>query len=235
MRLITEPDTAAAVTCPYLPEHSFVQQYFFADELDEYEYGVLLNAGWRRFGNFFFRPDCPGCRECRPIRVDVWKLNPGKSQRRVIARGKDIVMDVVEPRSTDEAWRVYHSHSRGQFGRDESREHFEETFYAGHAVPSLQTEYRLDGQLIALGFLDLSDDGMSSVYFAFDSRWTRYSPGTLSVFRESEFVRERGKRWYYLGYWVKGCQSMDYKARFNPHQLYDWETREWSSSLQGVL
>ncbi len=230
MRLLSEPLTAAPVECPYLPEQIFVQNYFFADELDEFEFGVLLNAGWRRFGKYFFRPGCPRCSQCKPIRVDTHQLKPTGSQRRVISRGKEIVMEAVEPRTSDEAWRVYRNHSKAQFQREENREHFEETFFDRTAVPSLQTEYRLDGNLIALGFLDVSNDGMSSVYFAFDPEWSRYSPGILSVFRESELVKQWGKRWYYLGYWVEGCQSMEYKARYRPHQLYDWKLQDWVNS-----
>jgi len=227
VKLLSEPRIAAPVECPYLPDRSFVQHYFFADELDESEYGVLLDSGWRRFGKFFFRPGCPGCFQCRPIRVDVHRLKPSASQRRVISRGKRIVMEVVDPAPSDEAWRVYRNHSKGQFGREESRSRFEKTFFDRTAVPSLQTEYRLDNHLIALGFLDVSDEGMSSVYFAFDPEWSGYSPGTLSVFRESELARTSGKRWYYLGYWVEGCRSMEYKARFKPHQLYDWDLQHW--------
>jgi arginine-tRNA-protein transferase len=226
MRLLSEPDTAAPVECPYLPDRSFVQNYFFAAELDSHEFGVLLNAGWRRFGNYFFRPSCPGCSLCIPLRIDARNLSPSASQRRVIRRGEAIIMDTVRPAATDEAWQVYKRHSAGQFGRDVNRADFETTFFHP-AVPAIQTEYRLDGRLIALGFLDIADEGMSSVYFAFDPGWAEYSTGILSVFRESELVRAGGGRWYYLGYWVPGCASMDYKARYLPHQLYDWELKEW--------
>ena len=227
MRLLSEPLRADPVECPYLSDRYFVEQYFFADHLNEHEYDVLLSSGWRRFGKFFFRPACPGCTECKPLRVDTLNLKPSGSQRRVLSRGKDIVMEVVEPRASDEAWRVFRKHSKAQFGRDEPREQFEKTFFDRTAVSSLQTEYRLENRLIALGFLDVSHDGMSSVYFSFDPEWKRYSPGTLSVFRESDFVRQSGKRWYYLGYWVPGCRSMEYKARFSPHQLYNWERERW--------
>ena len=226
MKMLSEPDTAAAVECPYLPECIFVQDYFFARDLDEHEYGVLLNAGWRRFGKYFFRPNCPGCRKCIPIRIDVWALTPTGSQRRVISRGKNIRMEAVTPAASDEAWRVYRNHSAGQFGRESNRKDFEQTFY-DNVVPSLQTEYRLEDKLIALGFLDISDEGMSSVYFAFDPEWAKYSSGILSVFREAELVRLSGKRWYYMGYWVPECQSMDYKANYISHQLYDWEIKQW--------
>ena len=229
MRFLSEPRTAAPTKCPYLPDRAFVQDYFFADGLSSREFSALLAVGWRRFGTFFFRPACPECSQCIPIRIDARSLVPTRSQRRAIVRGRDIRMAAVEPRATDEAWRVYSEHSRAQFGRDVDRDDFEKTFFED-AVPAFQTEYRLDGELIAVGFLDAGSDGMSSAYFSFHPGWARYSLGTLSVFRESSFVLESGGRWYYLGYWVPGSPSMDYKVRFAPHELLDADTGLWIPS-----
>jgi len=238
MKLFCEPRRAAPVDCPYLPGRLFVQDYFFAAELDEYEFDVLLSAGWRRFGRFFFRPNCPSCRLCIPLRVDVERLKPTRSQRRVLAKARRIVMTSGAPDPRDEVWHVYRSHTEGRFDRVPDRKDFERTFF-DDAVPSMQTEYRLDGELIAVGFLDRSSGGMSSAYFAFDPRWSRYSPGVLSVFRESDCVQSSGLAWYYLGYWVPGCPSMEYKGRFGPHQLLEWDSGEWvdpdAHSYQDVL
>jgi len=41
----------------------------------------------------------------------------------------------------------------------------------------------------------------------------------FSVLREIEWARERGIPHYYLGYWIEGCETMDYKAQYNPHEL----------------
>ena len=229
MKMLSEPKRAAPIDCPYLPDRLFVQDYFFATDLDHHEFGVLLATGWRRFGSFFFRPSCPGCRRCIPLRIDVRKLEPTRSQRRVLSRGREIRMEAVPPAPSDEAWRVYEAHSAGQFDHKADREGFNKTFFE-KAVPALQTEYRLEGELIGLGFLDVAHEGMSSVYFAFDPRWSRYSPGVLSVLREAELAQRKGLRWYYLGYWISGCSSMDYKARFAPHQLYNWELKTWMDS-----
>lgn len=228
MRFLSNLRTAPPVDCPYLPDRFFIQEYFFAEGLSPHEFAQLLAAGWRRFGRFFFRPNCPGCRQCFPLRVDVRALTPSRSQRRIIAGARNVRMEVVKPRPTDEVWRVYSEHSRGQFGKEADRDEFERTFFE-NAVPAYQTEYRLDGELIALGFLDAGDEGMSSAYFSFRPGWSKLSLGSLSVFRESAFVLENGGRWYYLGYWVPGCLSMEYKARFGPHELLDWNTGEWVS------
>ncbi len=217
---------AAPVECPYLPDRLFIQDYFFASHLDPHEISVILAAGWRRFGSFFFRPSCSNCRECVPLRVDVEGLVPSRSQRRVISRGRNIQMEAVSPRLNDDVWRVYESHSRLRFNREVSRDDFEQAFY-GSCPFGLQTEYRLEGELIALGFLDVGEDALNSIYFAFDPRWSRYSPGVLSVFREAQLAGSEGLRWYYIGYWVRDSHSMSYKNNYYPHQIYDWESGSW--------
>ena len=234
---LSDVKIADPVACPYLPGRSFVQEYFFAAALTDTEYGGLLDEGWRRFGRFFFRPACPDCRQCVPIRIDARSLTPTRSQKRVLKRGVSIQMEITRPASSDEAWRVYRSHARGQFNKTPDREDFEKTFF-DPAVPSLQCEYRLEGrnELCALGFLDIGDNGLSSVYFAFDPEYAGYSLGVLSVFREAALAVDSQRRWYYLGYWVEGCTAMDYKARFSPHQGYDWESGKWNwLSHQDVL
>jgi len=233
MNFLSTLRNSAPVECPYLTKRLFVQECFFATDVTEHELGLLLNAGWRHFGKFFFRPACLGCRRCVPIRIDASRLTPTSSQRRVLSRGRTIRVDIVSPSPTEEAWEVYRAHSKGQFNKEANRRDFENTFYA-KAVPTLQSEYRFDGKLIGLGFLDTAEEGISSVYFSFDPQWARYSLGVLSVFREAKLVRELGKSWYYMGYWVSGCASMDYKAKYRPHQLFNWESGVWHDGELGA-
>ena len=233
MRLLTDPAVAPPVDCPYLPDRDFVQEYFFAADLDEADMQVLIGSGWRHFGHFFFRPRCPECRLCTPIRVDSHRLEPTRSQKRILRRGAGIEMTVVEPRATDEVWEVYRRHSWKQFGREPDREEFQKTFLT-LAAPTLQTEYRVAGELAGVGFIDLTADGVSSIYFSFHPDWARCSLGYLSVFRESAYARSRDLRWYYLGYWVPGCPTMDYKKKFVPHQLYDWTLKKWRDAEAGT-
>jgi arginine-tRNA-protein transferase len=48
--------------------------------------------------------------------------------------------------------------------------------------------------------------------------------GTFSALWEIEYAREQGIPHYYLGYFVRACASMNYKARFRPNEvLRDYE------------
>jgi len=218
--------TSSPVECPYLPERQFVQNYFFASDVNETEMSILLASGWRRFGNYFFRANCPSCSLCIPVRVDAAELKPSKSQRRVLRRGAGIRMSAGKPVYSEELWKVYLSHQTGQFGKKPDKDDFINNLLNGNS-PDILTEYRIGEELIGFGLLDSAHDGLSSVYFSFNPEWGRYSPGVLSVFRESLLTVSQGKRWYYLGYWVPGSRTMEYKAAFKPHQLYEWESGRW--------
>lgn len=227
MRVDGPPRDAPATECPYLPERSFVQRYFFGIDAGSDETAALLAGGWRRFGSFFFQPHCPGCTACWPLRVDAATLTPTASQRRVWSRNADVTLTVVPLEYRDEYYELYAHHSRTRFEKDTDPEDFRQTFFTA-AVPAFLTEYRIEGRLAGLGFCDEGDDALSSVYFVFHDDFADRSLGVYSVLRECALAVERGRKWYYLGYWVQGNATMAYKGRFAPRQTMDWSTGRWS-------
>jgi arginine-tRNA-protein transferase len=226
MRIDGQPRLAPGAECPYLEGRTFVQRYFFGTEADLDETAALLGAGWRRFGAFFFRPDCPGCQACVPVRLDAAALAPTASQRRVWRRNADVEFAVVPLAFQDEYFEVYADHSR-RFGKDTDPEDFRTTFFEA-AVPSFLTEYRVGGSLAGLGFCDEGSDCLSSVYFVFREAFADRSLGTYSILRECALAASRGRRWYNLGYWVQGNATMAYKGKFLPRQTMDWESGTWT-------
>jgi len=227
LRFDGPPRDAPPVDCPYLPGRTFIQHHFFGDQGSPDETALLQAAGWRRFGLFFFRPRCPGCQACRPVRIDAAQLAMTPSQRRVWHKNADVEFRVAPLEFSDEYYAVYENHSRVRFGKDSDPEDFRQSFFTA-AVPAFVTEYRVDGRLAGLGFCDEGTEGLSSVYFVFHEDFADRSLGTYSVLRECALAAERGRQWYYLGYWVDGNATMAYKGRFEPRQTLDWATGEWS-------
>ena len=66
------------------------------------------------------------------------------------------------------------------------------------------------------------------MYFVFHQDFADRSLGIYSVLKECQLATQRGKRWYYLGYWVQGNATMAYKGKFGPRQVMDWSTGEWN-------
>jgi arginine-tRNA-protein transferase len=227
VRLDGPPRLAQPVACPYLDGREFVQEYFFVDQVSAQETGSLLEAGWRHFGSFFFRPSCGVCTACEPLRIDVQRLKPTESQRRVLRKNADVELRRVPPVYKPEYFALYQEHSQERFQKDSDATDFEASFFYP-AVPSFLTEYRLDGELAALGFCDESAVGLSSVYFVFSQKFASRSLGIYSVLRECQLAREMGLKWYFLGFYVRGNSAMAYKGRFFPRQILDWQSGEWN-------
>jgi arginine-tRNA-protein transferase len=230
IRIDAEPRRAEAVPCPYLSGESFVQRYFFAYSLSKSDLGYLLDKGWRHFSSFFFRPDCPSCQACEPVKIDAFQLKPSASQQRVLKKNADVEFCTVPLRYKDEYYRLWEHHSRVRFGTSQSPQDFERSFFTPVGEGFL-TEYRLKGRLAGLGFCDLSDRGISSIYFVFHQDFASRSLGTFSVLRECQLARELNLPWYYLGYWIRQNPTMAYKGHFRPRQIFDWNSETWKKDV----
>lgn len=190
------------------------------------EYDNLLNKGWRRFGVYFFKPDCEICFQCIPIRINVNKFIPSKSQVRIIKKNKytEVIFNKLKYRK--EIFNIYKEHSYDRFGLDSNIDDFKNTFFI-NSVPACQSEYYVDNHLVALGFIDISSNALSSVYFVYKTKYNYLSLGIFSVIKEIEYARTLNLKYYYLGYYIKDNHSMSYKNKFNPHELYDWKKQKW--------
>ncbi|WEW57224.1 Arginyl-tRNA--protein transferase 1 [Emydomyces testavorans] len=58
--------------------------------------------------------------------------------------------------------------------------------------------YRLDGELIAVGVLDLLPNGVSSVYIYYDPKYEQWEFGKLSAMREIALALEEHHQYYYM-------------------------------------
>ncbi|KAI9000901.1 arginine-tRNA-protein transferase [Trametes punicea] len=93
--------------------------------------------------------------------------------------------------------------------------------------------YRLDGELVAVGVIDILPSCVSSVYFMYEKRWEKYSLGKLSALREAALAREiheagvPGMKYLYMGFYIQSCPKMRYKADYAPSYLADPEDYTW--------
>jgi len=226
MILLQPPKFDDLSPCPYLPEKEKQYEYFFAHELNEEEAGVLLAQGWRKFGIHFFRPSCPACSQCIPVRVLTKEFEPSRSQRRNLKRNAGIEVKFGPLSFVPKIYDLYAAHSAERFNQKADLENFLVGFYTP-SCPSLQSEYFLDGELIGAGFLDVGNNCLSSIYFFFDPAYTKLGIGTFSVLKEIEYASSLGLSYYYLGYFVPGCSRMGYKDDFRPREHYSWDTHFW--------
>jgi arginine-tRNA-protein transferase len=70
--------------------------------------------------------------------------------------------------------------------------------------------------------------GLSAIYFFHDPSERRRSLGTFNVLSLLAAAEVRRVPHEYLGYFVAGCRSMEYKARFRPSEVL-LPSGEWAT------
>ena len=65
--------------------------------------------------------------------------------------------------------------------------------------------------------------------FGFAPAASRRSLGGYAILWQIDKAREVGLEYLYLGYWIRGCQKMDYKSEYRPLELY--LNNRWTSLL----
>ncbi|MFM7057127.1 MAG: arginyltransferase [Planctomycetota bacterium] len=226
--------------CSYLPGQTTHIVYRLAASLSETRYETLLNRGWRRFGRTLFRPACQNCRACQSLRVRVPDFQPSRSQRRVLARvsrSLDIQLHVRTPGVTQEhlqLYNLYHAdmHHRRQWPvRQIERCEYAEAFLDGEFSFAREFQYRLNGSLIAVGLVDVTPNTLSSVYFFHHPEYRSFALGTWSVLQEINFARQHGRQYLHMGFYIRDCQSMNYKNRFQPCEILQTRSSDHEEPL----
>jgi arginyl-tRNA--protein-N-Asp/Glu arginylyltransferase len=192
----------------------------------------LTDMGFRRSGEHIYRPWCEGCGECKSVRVPVAGFNVSKSQKRVLTRNKDLQVSFELPSCADEIYNLYANyiiqrHSDGDT-YPPSLEQFEN--FLCQAPPTSQTRFvcfRLEQKLLAVAVVDLLPKGVSAIYTFFDPAYEIRSLGRLAVLWQIRWAQSQAMDFVYLGYWIKDCQKMAYKAEYQPLQVFEdliWQT-----------
>ena len=211
-------------SCAYLTER--VARTVFADpdaQPDKHAQTALAAHGFRRSGRFLYKPSCPSCSACVPVRIPVAGFAPSRSQRRTRSANTDLVVAQATLDLGVEQLALYerYQHARHPDGAMVARapEQYLEYFASSFADTRLY-EMRLDGALVGAMVVDHLDDALSAVYTFFDPALASRSLGTFAVLWQVEEARRLKLRWVYLGYWIAECRKMSYKDRFRPLERY---------------
>ena len=223
--------------CPYRPGLQATFRCFYASQVPAAFYRQLLDMRFRRSGQLFYFPSCRTCSQCIPLRVVVDEFCPSRSQRRCWKRNQDLTMEVGEPRLTAEKFSLYCRYVQNKHG-DSTEKYMGavEDFLYTPVVPTIEFVYRDDcGKLLAVGICDVFTDAISSVYCYYDPEEKHRGLGTYCVLKELEYARAKKLAYYYLGYYVRDCPAMCYKAGFRPHQLLTSDSSWIRKSNRGCL
>lgn len=210
--------------CGYLPKR-LSRSAFVAPHtpLTGEVYGALIANGFRRSGDYAYRPACQACKSCVPVRVPVASFTPNRAQRRCLKRNADLAFE--RRRSLDEEhfalYRRYllARHPFGGMDADDAKA-FHEFLGSSWGVTEFWC-FRDEKQLRMVAVVDRLPTGLSAVYTFYDPDLPQRSLGTYAVLRQLAEARQLGLEHLYLGYWVAGSATMDYKRGFAPLELFD--------------
>ena len=208
--------------CPYLPERAARHLTIVPPPVLPGVYHALMDLNFRRLGEVFYRPQCDGCDACRMIRIPVARFRPSRAQRRCLKRNADLTLSLGVPRVSDEKQALYRRYLEarhdGQMDGSPAELH---GFLYSSPIETLEVTYSLGGRLVGVGVADLEPAALSAVYCYFDPSLGARSLGVFNVLTLVGECWRRGLAHLYLGYYVRGCSSMDYKARYQPCEILE--------------
>ena len=232
--LRTEPHA-----CSYLPDLIATTEFVSPQTtVDSSIYQALNDAGFRRSGQHFYRPNCDKCSECKPLRIQVQDYQPTTSHKRILRKNAEIDISVHERPDPEPYFRLYESyiferHKDGDMYPPD-REQFD-NFICSAPESAHFIEFRLSAgssenskteeELIMVAVCDFLPQGLSAIYSFFDPRRASLSLGTFAILAQLNMAKNLGLPYLYLGYWIKDAPKMAYKSRFMPSEVF--ENGEW--------
>ena len=187
------------------------------------DYGVLLEAGFRRSGENIYRPACEKCKQCIPLRIPVKDFKPNRSQRRTYKANQNLNVNIIDNDYKDEHYSLYrlymqHRHPGGGMDDDDPDAYFRVISSSWSSTKLL--EFRDQDKLVAVSVVDVLANALSAVYTFFQPEYEEKSPGVFAVLSMIELAQNQHKDWLYLGYWNPECRKMSYKNSYRPHEIY---------------
>jgi len=226
--------TTPPSVCEYLPDQQWSLHYVFVRKASAAEYQARLSTGWRRFGRAFFHPVCADCKACLSLRVPVATFQSDRSQRRARKANADLTLAIGEPSVSAAKLRLYdrfhafQSIDKGWPVHDPKDPMEYASSFVDNPFDTEEWCYYQGDRLIAVGYVDVLPDALSAIYFYYEPNERDRSIGTFNVLRIIDSAAERGIPHVYLGYYVDGCRSLEYKARFRPNEVLR-PARDWTA------
>jgi arginyl-tRNA--protein-N-Asp/Glu arginylyltransferase len=207
--------------CPYLPGR--IERKLFTRLSGPYAVEVnstLSMAGFRRSHDIIYRPVCPNCHACVPVRIPVAQFVPSRSLRRVLKVNGDVMVGLVPSVATTEQYRLFIQYQSSRHDDSDMARMAMGDFTAmideGQADTYLLEARDTRDQLVGAMLTDRLTDGYSAVYSFFDTRQEQRSFGSFLILMLIQQAIAEGLPYVYLGYWIAKSRKMAYKARFQP-------------------
>ncbi len=108
--------------------------------------------------------------------------------------------------------------SKKWYAHDETADEYHLNFVQ-NPIPSTEISVWEGNVLRGVLITENTPNVISAVYHYYDPDFRDRSLGTFLILSCIEYARTLGRPWVYLGYFIAGCASMEYKTRFRPHDI----------------
>tara|TARA_B100000745_G_scaffold229142_1_gene153576 strand:+ start:5405 stop:6133 length:729 start_codon:yes stop_codon:yes gene_type:complete len=210
--------------CSYLEDKEAKTVYLDPNHPISYnDYQLLTHNGFRRSGDNLYTPKCDGCNGCLSSRVRVRDFTPTRKQRRILRKNKALTLHREKATFNNEHYALYEKyinqrHCDGEMYPASEKQYKDFLFSRWANTDTL--EFRLSGEIVAVAFIDVLEDGLSAIYTFFDPDFHQHSLGVYCILKQIELCQQQQFDYLYLGFWINGCQKMRYKAEYQPLELY---------------
>ncbi|WP_394202079.1 arginyltransferase [Shewanella waksmanii] len=208
--------------CSYLPNQQEQLLVLQEDYLNDNLFEHLLAMGFRRSGGTIYKPQCPQCSACLPIRIPVATFKPSRRQKRTMSNNRDL------------HWRIANEHTPEHYALYEryiNERHFDGPMYpaspeqyqqfvqAKWIAPVLIELLDSDDQLIAVAVTDVLPNSLSAIYSFFSPDHHKRSLGNMMILIQLQLAKLMNKSFVYLGYQIDESRKMNYKRSFHSYQV----------------
>lgn len=213
-----------AHACSYLEDRKATTLFVDPNaEITPELYRELSSMGFRRSGDYLYRPHCKGCQACIPVRIPVQEFTLRRRHKRIMKRNSDLDVELIPARFQMDLYRLYSRYIESRHGDGDMYPPSEEQFASFLMSDWSETHFccfRLNGELVAVAVVDQLRKGLSAVYTFFDPNLATRSLGTYAILWQIEHCQSEQIPHLYLGYWIRDCQKMSYKDQFAPLEYF---------------
>lgn len=225
--------------CSYLPDHQ--ANSLFVDpetEMSADIYSGLIQQGFRRSGKYVYTPYCKKCHDCIPVRLNVQKFILSRSQKRCKKRNHLVAVTRKSPVYEEEHFQLYENYVKSRHpggGMDEPDNDKYLEFLTSDWSRTEFFEFREGKQLLGIAATDIVINGLSAVYTFFNPlpELQKRSLGVFSIIWQAEEAQRRGMKWLYLGYWIRDCNKMNYKEKYQPLEYF--YNHQWNETAPPAI
>lgn len=181
----------------------------------------LLALGFRRSGGTIYKPQCPHCNACLPIRIPSFLFTPSRRQKRTLKNNRDLIWKIVDTQAEShyELYETYINvrHKDGPM-YPASREQYNHFIDSGWLDPIFIELWNSD-RLIGVAVTDILPNSLSAIYSFFAPDEHKRSLGSLLILIQCRLAKLMHKEFIYLGYQIDESRKMNYKRDYTPYQI----------------